>query len=425
MPWHATSPENEGLRGPAPTVTKRVAVITHGFPKVSETFVVDHILGLARRGWEPTVVCEEVDGPRLAALERDVGRLKVVIEPAPRLPLPSYLGHAVDLLRAIWLSPRAALSAHGRVTMRRTESLSRVLEELRPDLVHAHFGTNGIPAALAARRRVPVVVDFHGWDFTVFPRRIGWGLFRKALRRCVIVAHSSFAQERLEAGIARPIRRVPLGVDLSEFSAPERGRTWPRQLRLLTVGRLIRQKGVHVAVEALAMLVRSPARVDATLTIVGDGPERSDLKELASSLAVDERIRFLPSVPHKEVASIMASSDVLLVPSIVHSDGAQEAFGRVAIEGLAAGLAVVVSATGGLQETVGRAGWTVPPADAEALAACVERILTERTPEDVRSSARSRAEEFSIDAMWNSYAEVAEDAVRTWSRGLTRPLARR
>ena len=375
-------------------MTKRVAVITHGFPKVSETFVVDRILGLARRGWEPTVVCEEVDGPRLAALERDVGRLKVVIEPAPRLPLPSYLGHAVDLLRAIWLSPRAALSAHGRVTMRRTESLSRVLEELRPDLVHAHFGTNGIPAALAARRRVPVVVDFHGWDFTVFPRRIGWGLFRKALRRCVIIAHSSFAQERLEAGIARPIRRVPLGVNLSEFSAPERGRTWPRQLRLLTVGRLIRQKGVHVAVEALAMLVRSPARVDATLTIVGDGPERSDLKELASSLAVDERIRFLPSVPHKEVASIMASSDVLLVPWNRSLGWCARGVRPRRNRGACGRARRRRECHRRCPETVGRAGWTVPPADAEALAACVERILTERTPEDVRSSARSRAEEF-------------------------------
>ncbi len=393
-------------------MTKRVAVITHGFPKVSETFIVDHVLGLARRGWDPIVVCEEVDAPRLATLERHAGRLNVVIEPAPRLPLPSYLGLGVELVRAIGLSPRAALSAHGRAMMRRRESLARVLEDLQPDLVHAHFATNGIPAALAARRRMPVIVDFHGWDFTAFPRLIGWGLFRKALRGCVLVAHSSFAKDRVEAGIGRPVRRVTLGVDLQEFSAQERGRVWPRPIRLITVGRLLRQKGVHVAIEGLAKLVRNPAPVDATLTVVGEGPERSQLEALASSLAVEQRVRFLSAVPHQDVASAMASSDILLVPSLVHSDGWQEAFGRVAIEGLAAGLAVVVSATGGLSETVGSVGWTVPPEDPGALAACIQRILAEATPAGVRVAARARAEEFSIDAMWNSYSEVATSAVR-------------
>jgi glycosyltransferase involved in cell wall biosynthesis len=102
---------------------------------------------------------------------------------------------------------------------------------------------------------------------------------------------------------------------------------------------------------------------------------------------------------------------VLLVSSMVTPDGAQEAFGRVAIEGLASGLAVVVSATGGLQETVGDAGWTVPAGNKEALASRILGILEQTTPADVRCRARARAEEYSIETMWDMYADLAANSV--------------
>lgn len=294
----------------------------------------------------------------------------------------------------------------------RVPALRTILNELRPDLVHAHFGTSGIPAALAVEGRIPLVIEFHGWDFNVLPRRIGWEVLRKTLGGCVLVAHSAFAQERLERHLGRQVVRFPLGVDLSAFSAPERDRSWPVPVRLLTVGRLIPQKGIDVAIRALAELRRTEGCPNAALTIVGDGPEREALGALASGLSLEDRVRFVPSVPHHEVAFLMASSDVLLVPSVVTPDGAEEAFGRVAVEGLAAGMAVVVTATGGLPETVGDAGWTVVPGDPRALAARILRIAREESPADVCARARSRAEEFSIEKSWDSYANVAADAMR-------------
>ncbi|WP_265523562.1 glycosyltransferase family 4 protein [Oerskovia flava] len=181
---------------------------------------------------------------------------------------------------------------------------------------------------------------------------------------CVSDFLAQQVQDRLPRELHGRVRTVRNGVDLERFAVPRA----PRQgtLRVVFVGRVIRDKGVHVLLEAVTQLGRD----DIDVTIVGrpgfdaDAPltpyERG-LRQLAA--AVRGRVRFASFVARPELPALLSAADVVAVPSIW-----PEPFGLTALEGMAAGAAVVASDIGGIPEAVGAGGTLVPAGDPRRLA---------------------------------------------------------
>ncbi len=107
-------------------------------------------------------------------------------------------------------------------------------------------------------------------------------------------------------------------------------------------GGLQRHQGVHVAIEAMALVVQRFPTVE--LHIVGDGPERVRLMELSERLGLDGHVRFLPPVPLLEIPKILADADLGIVPKLAEGFG-NEAYSTKIMEFMAAGLPVVASRT--------------------------------------------------------------------------------
>jgi glycosyltransferase involved in cell wall biosynthesis len=177
-----------------------------------------------------------------------------------------------------------------------------------------------------------------------------------------------FELARLGAPRGR-IRVVPCGVDTAAFT-PE-GPALPRggRPRLVTVGRLVRRKGVDETIAALAAV---PA---AELVVAGgsgpDDPDQARLTALAAEHRVDERVRFLGGLPRERVPQLLRSADVVIcVPWY-------EPFGMVPLEAMACARPVVASAVGGLTDTVldGVTGLHVAPRRPRELAATLRRLL--------------------------------------------------
>jgi glycosyltransferase involved in cell wall biosynthesis len=150
----------------------------------------------------------------------------------------------------------------------------------------------------------------------------------------------------------------------------------------LFVGRLSEEKGLTVLMRAWKLL-SSPS----TLLIVGDGPMREEVQRYCRENA---KIRWLGSRPPGEVASLMSTARVLIVPSICY-----ETFGRTVIEAFATGLPVVASALGSLAELVdhGRTGLLFRPGDAEDLAAKIDWALSHpREVAQMRKETRAEYE---------------------------------
>ena len=227
-----------------------------------------------------------------------------------------------------------------------------------------------------------------------------------------VIAISAAARDALVArGVeAERITIVPSGVAVEAFAGLDRARARaelgvPADVRVAAiVGALHGRKGHAVLIAALGELAK---RGRAPLVLAaGDGPERARLEALAAATGVADRVRWLGRCD--DVRPVLAAADVVVAPSLA------EGLGVAAIEALAASRPVVASAVGGLRELVrdGREGVLVPAEDARALAAALDRVLSDDSLRArLGSDAALRAHDFSTGAMARGTEAVYERAV--------------
>jgi glycosyltransferase involved in cell wall biosynthesis len=312
----------------------------------SETFVQTHAAGLTR--YRPLVVGLEDKGNVRAEL---IGsRLLASSSAALRLKLFGDAGPLAEALRP-----------H------------------RPRLVHAHFATDGLLALpLAEALGVPLVTTLHGFDVS----RSRAGMLRSgrlSWMRYALLGRRLRARGALFVAVADAVRRKALergfppertltvrnGVDLTLFSAaPE-----PEPGLILHVGRLVAKKGTALLLEALRIVP------GARLVIVGDGPLRAPLEQLAAPL--EGRVRFAGALAPEAVAGWMRRAWLLCAPSLAGPDGDSEGLPTVIAEAAAAGLPALVSNHSGLAEGVvdGQTGFVVPEGDSFTLAERISVLL--------------------------------------------------
>lgn len=382
-----------------------VVVVVGQFPEFSQTFVVDHVRGLSCHGWMVHVVARKVDYPALATTGlQSLSAVEIHEMKVP--PRSNILARVRAASSAVTLEQLPHLRS---VTVRSAAyfvpALRDVLRRVRPSVVHAHFAQNGLLAAAATQGVTPIIVNFHGYDVLDVTAREGWGALRSFLDGCDGIVHSGFLRRHVAAHLDLRLHEVTLGVNQGIFQRVPRASRWPSPLRLLTVGRLVPQKGHWFAIQSVALLARNRGELDPCLTIVGDGPDRSKLESLVRELDMGPRVRFAGALGEAGVATEMANNDVLLVPSIPF-EGWEESFCRVAIEGLSSGLAVIGTRTGGLGETIGEGGWLVSPGDSKGLASAIESLVDHGSPDSVAEGAYKRAEAFAIERMWREYHDV-------------------
>ena len=243
--------------------------------------------------------------------------------------------------------------------------------------------------------------DFH---YAYRPSALYARVERFAHRRCAggTAVSLDVAEVLREKGFAKPLEVIPLGLDLADYLSEQGQSSGEIGRRALKVdvaarfgfsppivafaGRLLHQKGVD-------LLLRAAARMDRvwpSLVIVGEGPERGPLERLAAELGIGARTRFLPLVPHAEMPALLAAVDVLVLPSRT-TPRLKEQFGRVLIEGMAAGCVVIGSSSGAIPEVLGDAGLIFPEEDSAALAITLERALGDSAlRESLRAAGRQR-----------------------------------
>ncbi len=269
--------------------------------------------------------------------------------------------------------------------------LARLVHGMRADVVHTHLVHADVYGGLAARLRgMPLVSTKHNDD----PFRTGAFRFveRGVARledRVITISDSlrRFTIERVGVPAAK-VETIHYGLD-------EPPQPWgsnppddvPGSARIvLSVSRLTRQKGIDTAIRALALLPD-----DVVLVVLGEGPERELLRELAEDLAVADRV-FLPGrVP--DVGAWLCRAQAYVQPS------RWEGFGLAVLEAMVSGLPVVATNVSSLPELVadGDTGVLVPPGDPDALARGIERALAEPT---LGAKGRDRARiEFSVARM--------------------------
>ncbi len=168
-----------------------------------------------------------------------------------------------------------------------------------------------------------------------------------------------------------------MGIDPQAFSHVARRREPTGPARVLTVGRLVEKKGIEYGLRAVAQVTAQ--NIPLHYTIVGDGPLRTSLQELARSLGISEHVTFLGSRPQHEVLELVRQAHIFLAPSVTDTTGDQEGIPVSLMEAMATGLPVVSSFHSGIPELVdhGVSGLLAPEGDAGAVAELMEALLTD------------------------------------------------
>jgi colanic acid/amylovoran biosynthesis glycosyltransferase len=323
----------------APRGDRRVLHLVPQFGAISETFVADRIAELDRLGWEGWVATRSVSN-----------REQFAFPPDDRL-----LYERPTVVERIRWRLGAGGDGSGWV--------ERSLHRARPDIVHAHFGWTAAGALPAvARSGVPMVVGFHGYDLTVFPRYGHIDLTTESVEQLREIAFpyrrlfeqvehalvvSRFLEEKLRSlGFGGQVHVVPSGIRLDGF--PFRGpRASGDAVQLLFIGRLVPYKGLDVLLRAMPRLA-----APATLEVLGDGPARARSEALARELGIADQVAFRGARPHAEVVRALQRADLLVVPSKTMPTGQAEGLSNVVKEGLAVGVQVVASRSGGIPEVI-------------------------------------------------------------------------
>ena len=279
------------------------------------------------------------------------------------------------------------------------------------------FLTNILARRVGHRLDLPVINTVHVMPDA--PRLDGRSRFEGVIRALLdrpsrrrvdrfVVVSQVVADALTAQGVKRDrITVVPNGIDVDSFRAAAAlplGIELPDTPRRVGyVGRLERVKGCEHFLEAAAIIAESDPGV--RFTVTGSGSIEADLLDLAAASPVADRIDFLGHVA--DVAPVYRMLDVVCVPSL------SEAFGLSAVEALALGVPVVVSAVGGLPEVVqdGVTGCLVPAADPAAMARAVLDLLAEpdRAAEMGAAGARRVDTMFTAAAMVAGYRRVYED----------------
>jgi glycogen(starch) synthase len=284
--------------------------------------------------------------------------------------------------------------------IRLRRKIASIRDDVAPALIHANLYGPSIALHLESNRRAPIptVVAIHA-DFSesggmggIVHRAFGEAAWVTAVSDATLGDIRSMFPE-----IQDKSSRIYNGLTAGNVKPAPMPAGPPH---ILCIGRLIREKGFDVALDAFANVRESFP--DARLTVAGDGPERPALEEQAKSLGLDGAVTFSGWVEPDSVFDLISRSTVMAVPSRW-----REPFGLVAIEAALMARPVVAARTGGLAEVVvdGKTGYLVGKENPSALADRLKLLLSQpRLAEELGQNARKDTiERFSIDANVDAY----------------------
>ena len=378
-----------------------IAFILKGYPRLSETFIAQEILGLEQAGLDLVIV----------SLRRPTDPARHPIHDeirAPVLYLPEYLHEEpIRVWRGFWWAIRGGFLANvvgvfwrdlrrdlTRNRLRRLGQACVLARELpiTVDRLYVHYlHTPASVARYTARMRgLPFAISAHAKDIWTIP---DWEIREKLADAAWLTTCTSLGFRHLRSlAPSAHLICLPHGIDLARLPAPAAcdpagaGTSSPKPIELVTVARAVEKKGLDVLLEALSML---PADIDWRWRHIGGGPLLPRLRATAERLGIARRVRWLGALAFDDVLAALRRADLFCFASRVAADGDRDGIPNVVAEAMSQCLPVVAARAGAVDELVedGRTGILVPPDDPGALATAIAGLI--RDPSRRRAMGRA------------------------------------
>lgn len=363
----------------------------------------DHVVILAM-GYPPKLGGVETYSEAIALEYLRRGRSVTVITRRPATPRGWSLEHGLRVFNV-------GDASQARVALRMTRALLalRSSADQRIDSIHATTWRVGLPCLIVARD-IPLTLTVHGREVLATGSSVMRQLMDRvfsAAKRIVVI--SRFSADRCIAEAYRGKTRVAWNgasdwarqIDASPIVTAV-----DRPLQVLCAARFVERKNVHGAISAFARLV--DAGYQAELTLAGDGPMAGQLKELASSLGLGNRLRFAGHVRGEALVELHRKADIFLHPhSHSHDSTDVESFCLAVADAMAAGIPVISGRDGAPSEYIdhGRNGLLVDGASVENIA---EALIALASDAQMRLAMGQEAREFArANFSWATHLDAA------------------
>jgi glycosyltransferase involved in cell wall biosynthesis len=385
----------------------KIAYLLKKFPRLSETFILNELLGLEQLGASLHVfsrrkIDDEPRHPELARLQAEIETLPSRHQLDPWCTLFSEDLDGQDVLRRIGgIVLERERWSHPRLPSLVTEAV-HLLERTRAlgiEHVHTHFATDSAVVAYLLRELggPTYSITAHAKDIfrsTVDPRLLN-RLFECAeFVVTVCDANVDFLRTRLSPAAVANVRRLYNGIDLERYEAGFPGPDEREPGHVLAVGRLVEKKGFADLLTAFEIL--RDEHVDCRLTLVGQGDQREALEQHVERARLQDRVTFAGPLDQGRVRELYRRASVFCLPCVVGEDGNRDALPTVLLEALASGLPAISTPVSGVPEILedGATGPIVPERDPPALADGIRALLA--SPErraQYAERGRKRAEQ--------------------------------
>lgn len=265
---------------------------------------------------------------------------------------------------------------------------NRIIKNWQPDILHFHLpNTSAFWAFLLPQaRKLPWIVHWHSDVISSINKGLslayyGYKPFEQHLLKqahtVIVTSPPYLASSHALQDWQAKCQVIPLGIDNARLpKANDQMKQWaeqqwqPKQMRLLTIGRLTYYKGHKILIKAMAQLSS-----DIQLLIIGNGEEKSKLKQLISELNLSNRVKLLGYCTESQLQALLASTDCFCLPSLERT----EAFGVVLLEAMRYAKPIIASDITGSGVTwvveAEKTGLLVPPADIHALAHAIQQLV--------------------------------------------------
>ena len=409
----------------------KVALILSYFPTLSETFILNQVTGLLDMGHEVEIF--SLQNPYEKKIHPDVEDYGLLQRThfMPHNRVKRVFKAAYLINRNFYKSPLKILRS---LNIFKYGSSLRLLYVLIPllektfDIIHCHFGPNGIVGEYlkAISIRGKYITSFHGYDVNIYPTRVGENVYKDLFEKGdVFICNTNFTRERLiELGCnEKKIIILPVGLRIGRFKFSVRRVQEKEPIKILTVARLVEEKGHRYAIEAVSELIRKHTNLQ--YIIAGDGPVKSELDDLVSKLGIGRHVKFLGAVDQNEALELYQQAHIFILPGVIGRNGGTEGQGLVLQEAQAVGLPVISTSIGGIPEGVldGKSGFLVPERDVDALTERLQYLIEhpELWPELGRCGRKFVEEKYDIEVL-NSKLVSIYDALLTDNTALSDEL---
>lgn len=389
----------EATQAPSEEHHRHVAYIVRSFPRLSQTHILNEVLGLERLGHTIQIFGMARSGETLlqegvaslrnraeyldGALQRSLGAVVLEhVEIARKAPV-RYVATMMFLSRRRDLTAGYTTTTRFRSFMQAVHLAARISRRARADEdgfdhVHCHFAHDPTLIALLLKKLTGMPYSFtaHARDmYQIPPSSLAARIEHASAVVSICQVNIDYMRQVAPDATNGKFRVVHTGIDVDAWRPPDEDRVSRAIPVIVVVSRLVAKKGMLDLVAALG-LVKDRGRAFRCV-IYGDGPMREELATAISRLSLTGDVELAGACTQARLRGVLQEADVFALTPFVTDDGDREGLPSVILEAMACGLPVVSTAVAGIPEAVldGETGLLAQPHDVEGIATHLESLL--------------------------------------------------